>query len=72
MDVTVSAVVGERALVLCDTRKPDNTIELHFEASYGTITRHQWFGDGYILVGFSGGQSVAISTCMNDFLLWDE
>lgn len=30
--------------------------------SYGSITQHLWFGDGYVLVGFRGGQVVVVSS----------
>jgi WD repeat-containing protein 19 len=30
--------------------------------SYGAITQHLWFGDGYILVGFRSGQVVVVSS----------
>ena len=37
-------------------------MELAFQDSYGAITKHQWFGDGYILVGFRSGQVVVVSS----------
>lgn len=30
--------------------------------SYGAITQHLWFGDGYVLVGFRSGQVVVVSS----------
>jgi hypothetical protein len=43
-------------------------LELSFMESYGAITQHLWFGDGYILVGFRSGQVVVVSSrrCVQD------
>uniref|UniRef100_A0A1B6EAI7 WD repeat-containing protein 19 n=1 Tax=Clastoptera arizonana TaxID=38151 RepID=A0A1B6EAI7_9HEMI len=59
---TVSVVVGKKILFLYNMQDPDNPIELAFQPRYGTIVTYKWFGDGYILIGFSGGYFVAIST----------
>jgi WD repeat-containing protein 19 len=37
---------------------------LAFQSQYGDIMAHAWFGDGYMLVAFSEGYLVAISTLM--------
>jgi hypothetical protein len=39
---------------------------LAFQQQYGDIISHAWFGDGYMLVGFSEGYVVAISTLMQE------
>ncbi|CAG2062708.1 unnamed protein product, partial [Timema podura] len=49
----VSVLVGRKTLFLYNLHDPDNPVELAFQ---------QRFGDGYILVGFSAGYFVAIST----------
>lgn len=30
-------------------------VELSFQDRYGEILAHQWFGDGYIVLGFASG-----------------
>ncbi|KAK9870346.1 hypothetical protein WA026_006430 [Henosepilachna vigintioctopunctata] len=41
---------------------PENPVELAFQQHYGNIIAYKWFGDGYILIGFSSGYFIAIST----------
>ena len=57
----VSAVVGRRTLVLMNINDVDNPVELAFQPSYGSISTYRWFGDGYILIGFSGGYSAYLT-----------
>ncbi len=38
----------------------------HFQSRYGSIQAYHWFGDGYILIGFSAGFFVVISTHMKE------
>ncbi|KAK4886815.1 hypothetical protein RN001_003086 [Aquatica leii] len=59
---TVSLIVAKRTLYLYNMVDPENPIELSFQQHYGLIVTYKWFGDGYILVGFSAGYFIAIST----------
>ncbi|XP_012720994.2 WD repeat-containing protein 19 [Fundulus heteroclitus] len=59
---TVSMFVDKKILSLFNINDPQNPIELVFERHYGSLVSHRWFGDGYILVGFSLGYFVVIST----------
>ncbi|XP_069600695.1 WD repeat-containing protein 19 [Ranitomeya imitator] len=63
---TVSGVVGKKTLFLFNLNDPDNPIELAFQPRYGSIVSHRWYGDGYIMIGFSLGFFVVISTHMSE------
>ncbi|EFX73748.1 hypothetical protein DAPPUDRAFT_324995 [Daphnia pulex] len=63
---TISAVVGRRTLILININNAENPLELAFQQNYGNITTYRWFGDGYILIGFSGGYCIAISTHLKE------
>ena len=41
---------------------PDDPVDLAFQPSYGSIITYTWFGEGQILVGFSNGYLVVVST----------
>uniref|UniRef100_A0A8C6ZLX4 WD repeat-containing protein 19 n=1 Tax=Nothoprocta perdicaria TaxID=30464 RepID=A0A8C6ZLX4_NOTPE len=59
---TVSVVVGKKTLFLFNLNDPDNPIDLKFQQPYGHIVTYRWYGDGYIMIGFSRGCFVVIST----------
>uniref|UniRef100_A0A3Q3ED44 WD repeat-containing protein 19 n=1 Tax=Labrus bergylta TaxID=56723 RepID=A0A3Q3ED44_9LABR len=59
---TVSVSVDKKILMLFNFNDPDNRIELTFQRHYGNIVSYRWYGDGYILIGFSHGYFVVIST----------
>ncbi|CAN2388495.1 WD repeat-containing protein [Pristimantis euphronides] len=63
---TVSVVVGKKTLFLFNLNDPDNPIELAFQQRYGSIVSHRWYGDGYIMIGFSLGFFVVISTHLSE------
>ncbi|KAM8939516.1 WD repeat-containing protein 19 [Pelodytes ibericus] len=63
---TISVVVGKKTLFLFNLNDPDNPIELAFQQRYGSIVSHRWYGDGYIMIGFSLGFFVVISTHMRE------
>lgn len=55
-------ILGKRTLYLYHLPEPESPTELGFQHKYGSLVQHKWFGDGYILLGFSHGIVVAIST----------
>lgn len=59
---TVSLVLSKKNIFLYSIDDPDKPIELAFQAKYGDIVNYQWYGDGYIMIGFSNGWLVIIST----------
>lgn len=65
-DNTVSILVGKRTLFLYNLDDPENPVELAFQQKYGHVSKYAWFGDGYILLGFSAGYFIAISTHMKE------
>eukprot|EP00442_Polarella_glacialis_P052045 CAMPEP_0115153154 /NCGR_PEP_ID=MMETSP0227-20121206/66564_1 /TAXON_ID=89957 /ORGANISM="Polarella glacialis, Strain CCMP 1383" /LENGTH=1373 /DNA_ID=CAMNT_0002563853 /DNA_START=51 /DNA_END=4172 /DNA_ORIENTATION=- len=62
----VSIVLGEVTLLLCNLKDPQKPTELAFQPKYGTIKQYAWFGDGYLVVGFSQGYIVIISSQMKE------
>ena len=63
---TVSLIVGGKTLYLFNLYDPENPVELAFQNKYGDIVAYHWYGDGYILLGFSKGFFVVISTHMKE------
>ncbi|XP_022361796.1 WD repeat-containing protein 19 isoform X2 [Enhydra lutris kenyoni] len=59
---TISVVVGKKTLFLYNLNDPDSPIDLEFQQRYGNIVCYSWYGDGYIMIGFSRGIFVVIST----------
>ncbi|XP_068176892.1 WD repeat-containing protein 19 isoform X2 [Antennarius striatus] len=59
---TVSMSVDKKILTLVNVNNPEDRQELAFQQHYGNIVSYCWYGDGYILTGFSRGYLVVIST----------
>jgi len=58
----VSVSMERKTILLYNLEDPDNALELAFQQHYGHIVAFEWFRQGYILVGFSLGYLVVIST----------
>jgi len=63
---TVSTVIGESTLLLLSLRDPHKPTELSFQPKYGAIKSYCWFKDGHIVIGFSMGYVVVISSQMRE------
>ncbi|XP_077544266.1 intraflagellar transport protein Oseg6 [Haemaphysalis longicornis] len=63
---TVSLVLNKKTLLLLDIYDPENPYVLAFQEIYGKIIEYKWYGAGYILLGFTNGYFVAISTSPKD------
>ena len=61
-DETVSVNLARRSILMYRLSQPDNPTELKFQPKYGSIVSYRWYGDGFVLVGFSEGVVVAVST----------
>ncbi|CAH8568313.1 unnamed protein product [Schistosoma haematobium] len=66
-DNTVSCIIGKKKLFLLNLNDIENPLELAFRQAYGDLIAYHWFGDGYIMVGFSCGYFVVISTQSSEF-----
>ncbi|XP_045429329.1 WD repeat-containing protein 19 isoform X2 [Pipistrellus kuhlii] len=62
IESTISVVLGKKTLFLFNLNEPYNSVDLEFKQTYGNIVCYSWYGDGYIMVGFSYGIFVVIST----------
>ncbi|KAJ8599437.1 hypothetical protein CTAYLR_008001 [Chrysophaeum taylorii] len=62
----LSINMGGQSLLLYDLNDPDNPLELAFQQRYGSIVTHKWFGDGFMMLGFSEGFFVVISTHISE------
>ena len=62
LEVTISLIMNKKTLFLYNIDNPDSPIELAFQSKYGEVVNYQWYGDGYIMIGFSHGFLIVIST----------
>ncbi|KAI9206652.1 uncharacterized protein BJ171DRAFT_597315 [Polychytrium aggregatum] len=66
VEPVLSMVLGEKTLYFHSMRTPESPIELAFQSKYGSIVAYQWFGEGYLAIGFSSGYFVVVSTSINE------
>eukprot|EP00672_Neobodo_designis_P023740 CAMPEP_0174834780 /NCGR_PEP_ID=MMETSP1114-20130205/5042_1 /TAXON_ID=312471 /ORGANISM="Neobodo designis, Strain CCAP 1951/1" /LENGTH=1382 /DNA_ID=CAMNT_0016068709 /DNA_START=126 /DNA_END=4274 /DNA_ORIENTATION=- len=62
VDGTVSMTNGGKTLILFAPETKDSLVELAFNKKYGNLTNFEWFGDGYLICGFSQGNITVVST----------
>lgn len=66
-ETTLSANGGQVLWLYDFARKDDKRpLELAFQTRYGRIKSYKWFGDGYIMIGFSLGYVVIVSTHLEE------
>lgn len=63
---TISTVLNSKTILIYDIKKKSNPIELALDSDYGNIVTYQWYGDGYIAIGFTKGFISIISTHMTE------
>eukprot|EP01084_Bolivina_argentea_P036668 67812_1 len=59
---TITMNMNGKTIYMYFINNPSQPIELAFQQRYGNIICYKWYGDGYILAGFSKGFIVSIST----------
>ena len=63
---TISTIQNNKTILIYDINKKSNPIELALDKEYGNIVTYEWFGDGYIAIGFSKGYISIVSTHMDE------
>ena len=63
---TISTIQNNKTILIYDINKKSNPIELALDKEYGNIITYEWFGDGYIAIGFSKGYISIVSTHMSE------
>ncbi|OQS06139.1 hypothetical protein THRCLA_01800 [Thraustotheca clavata] len=62
----ILAINISKSLILLNLNDPDNPIELTFQSHYGTIKAFEWFGGGYLMIAFTEGFVICISTQIDE------
>ena len=63
---TISANMDGKMILLYQLDDPDNPIQLAFQKKYGDIVSYKWFGEGFMMIGFSEGYLVVVSTNLDE------
>lgn len=61
-DNCVSLILNKKNLLLLNLSDPENPIIMAFQERYGFIIDYHWHNEGQILLGFSNGMFIVIST----------
>ncbi|KAJ3028907.1 UNVERIFIED_CONTAM: WD repeat-containing protein 19 [Siphonaria sp. JEL0065] len=64
--LVLSIVLSNKTIFFHSMANPDAPIELAFQSKYGSIVTYEWFGDGFLMIGFSSGYFIVVSTNMNE------
>ncbi|KAG7395718.1 WD repeat-containing protein 19 [Phytophthora boehmeriae] len=60
------AIALSRAIILFNLKDPANPVELTFQSHYGNIIFLEWFADGMVMIAFSEGYLIVISTKIDE------
>eukprot|EP00357_Protocruzia_adherens_P031508 CAMPEP_0115034576 /NCGR_PEP_ID=MMETSP0216-20121206/40747_1 /TAXON_ID=223996 /ORGANISM="Protocruzia adherens, Strain Boccale" /LENGTH=1399 /DNA_ID=CAMNT_0002413515 /DNA_START=36 /DNA_END=4235 /DNA_ORIENTATION=- len=63
---TVSTILENKKVLMFDVSNPLQPLELSFQLKYGRIVSYAWYGDGYMIIGFSEGWVAVISTHIDE------
>jgi WD repeat-containing protein 19 len=58
----LSIVIASKTLFFHTMESPDSPIELAFQSKYGNIVSYGWFGESFVMIGFSTGYFIVVST----------
>ncbi|KAJ3283608.1 WD repeat-containing protein 19 [Borealophlyctis nickersoniae] len=62
----LTMILSGKTLFFYNVNNPDAPMELAFQPNYGHIVTYHWFGDGFVLLGFTSGYVVVISTNISE------
>ncbi|ETM43841.1 hypothetical protein L914_10843 [Phytophthora nicotianae] len=62
----LTAIALSKAIILFNLQDPANPVELTFQTHYGSIIFIEWFADGMIMIAFSEGYLIVISTKIDE------
>ncbi|GIY28504.1 WD repeat-containing protein 19 [Caerostris darwini] len=65
-ETTVSLILNKKALFLLNIHDPEDPIVLSFQEKYGSVIDYYWHDEGYILLGFSSGFFIVLSTLLKE------
>ena len=62
----ISIIQDNKTILIYDMNQKAKPIELALDKQYGNIVTYEWFGDGYIAIGFSKGYVSIVSSHMDE------
>jgi WD repeat-containing protein 19 len=62
----ISIIQDNKTILIYDMNQKSKPIELALDKEYGNIVTYEWFGDGYIAIGFSKGYVSIVSSHMDE------
>ena len=62
----ISIIQDNKTILIYDMNQKTKPIELSLDKEYGNIVTYEWFGDGYIAIGFSKGYISIVSSHMGE------